>query len=37
MFLELEQGFGGSVHISPELMRHAVETLETEPSHQNTL
>ena len=36
MFLELEQGFGGVVRISPEPMRHAVETLETEPSNQNT-
>jgi hypothetical protein len=36
MFLELEQGFGGLVRISPEPMRHAVQTLETEPSDQNT-
>ena len=35
MFLELEQGFGGLVHISPQPMRQAVETLETEPSDQN--
>ncbi len=35
MFLELEQGFGGLVHISPEPMRHAVKTLEAEPSNQN--
>jgi hypothetical protein len=36
MFLELEQGFGGVVRISPEPMRQAVETLEAEPSNQNT-
>ncbi|WP_426434291.1 hypothetical protein [Bradyrhizobium genosp. P] len=35
MFLELEQGFGGLVRISPEPMRQAVETLQTEPSNQN--
>jgi len=35
MFLELEQGFGGLVRISPEPMRQAVETLETEQSNQN--
>jgi len=35
MFLELEQGFGGLVHISPEPMRQAVKTLEAEPSSQN--
>ena len=35
MFLELEQGFGGVVHISPEPMRQAVKTLEAEPSNQN--
>jgi hypothetical protein len=28
MFLELEQGFGGLVRISPEPMRQAVKTLE---------
>ena len=36
MFLELEQGFGGFVHISPEPMRQAVNTLVAEPSNQNT-
>jgi hypothetical protein len=36
MFLELEQGFGGVVRISPEPMRKAVLTLETEPSEQNS-
>ena len=36
MFLELEQGFGGLVRISPEPMRRAVATLEAEPSDQNT-
>jgi hypothetical protein len=36
MFLELEQGFGGLVRISPEPMRQAVKTLEAEPSNQNT-
>jgi hypothetical protein len=36
MFLELEQGFGGVVRISPEPMRQAVKTLEAEPSNQNT-
>ena len=35
IFLELEQGFGGVVHISPEPMRQAVKTLEAEPSNQN--
>jgi hypothetical protein len=35
MFLELEQGFGGTVRISPEPMRHAVQTLEAEPSDRN--
>ena len=35
MFLELERGFGGLVHISPEPMRQAVKTLEAEPSNQN--
>jgi hypothetical protein len=35
MFLELEQGFGGLVRISPEPMRQAVQTLEAEPSDQN--
>jgi hypothetical protein len=36
MFLELEQGFGGVVRISPEPMRKAVLTLETEQSDQNS-
>jgi hypothetical protein len=31
MFLELEQGFGGIVRISPEPMRQAVKTLQAEP------
>jgi hypothetical protein len=35
MFLELEQGFGGVVSISPEPMRQAVKTLEAEQSNQN--
>jgi hypothetical protein len=35
MFLELEQGFGGLVRISPDPMQHAVKTLEAEPSNQN--
>jgi hypothetical protein len=35
MFLELEQGFGGIVRISPQPMRQAVKTLQTEPSEQN--
>src|SRR5246127_445052 len=35
MFLELEQGFGGVVRISPEPMRQAVKVLEAEPSKQN--
>jgi len=30
MILELERGFGGLVHISPQPMRHAVNTLQTE-------
>ena len=30
MILELEKGFGGLVHISPEPMRHTVEALEAE-------
>jgi hypothetical protein len=30
MILELEQGFGGLVHISPQPMRHAVNILQTE-------
>src|ERR1700750_2654507 len=34
MFLELEQGFGGLVRVSPEPMRQAV-TMETEPNDQN--
>lgn len=36
MFLELEQGFGDVIHISPQPMSQAVKTLETEPSNQNT-
>ena len=28
MILELEQGFGGLIHISPQPMRQAVEVLE---------
>ena len=36
MFLELEQGLGGVVHISPEPMRQAVLTLESEPSDRNS-
>ena len=36
MFLELEQGFGGLVRISPEPMRQAVKILEAEPSDRNT-
>ncbi|WP_426609348.1 hypothetical protein [Bradyrhizobium sp. McL0616] len=36
MFLELEQGFGGVVRISPEPMRQAVNSLEAEPSNQNS-
>ena len=36
MFLELEQGFGGVVRISPEPMRKADLTLEAEPSDQNS-
>jgi hypothetical protein len=36
MFVELEQGFGGLVRVSPEPMRQAVRTLEAEPSNQNT-
>ncbi|QOZ71707.1 hypothetical protein [Bradyrhizobium arachidis] len=35
IFLELEQGFGGIVRISPEPMRQAVKTLAAEPSNQN--
>jgi hypothetical protein len=35
MFLELEQGFGGLVHISPQPMRQAVKILQSEPSDQN--
>jgi hypothetical protein len=34
MFLELEQGFGGLVRISPEPMRQAVKTMEAEQSNQ---
>lgn len=30
MFLELEQGFGGLVRISPDPMRHAIETLQSD-------
>jgi hypothetical protein len=30
MILELEQGFGGLIHISPQPMRQAVETLEAD-------
>jgi hypothetical protein len=33
MFLELEQGLGGLVRISPEPMRHAVKTLEDKNRH----
>src|SRR3954471_11613147 len=36
IFLELEQGFGGNVRISPEPMRQAVKTLQAEPSNQNS-
>jgi hypothetical protein len=35
MFLELEQGFGSVVHISPEPMRHAARTLEVSSSSKN--
>jgi hypothetical protein len=35
MFLELEQGFGGLVRVSPEPMRQAVKTMEAEPNNQN--
>jgi hypothetical protein len=35
MFLELEQGFGSLVHISPEPMRQAVKALKAEPSSLN--
>jgi hypothetical protein len=35
MFVELEQGFGGLVRVSPEPMRQAVRTLEAEPNNQN--
>ena len=35
MFLELEQGFGGWVRISPEPMRLAVKTLQDEPRNLN--
>jgi len=31
-----EHGFRKNVRISPEPMHHAVRTLETEPSNQNT-
>jgi hypothetical protein len=34
MFLELEQGFGGLVRISPEPMRQAVSTLEIEQTKE---
>jgi hypothetical protein len=30
MILELEQGFGGLVHISPQPMRQAVKALEAQ-------
>jgi len=36
MILELEQGFGSLVHISPEPMSQALRNLETAPSNQNT-
>jgi hypothetical protein len=36
IFLELEQGFGGLISISPQPMRQAVRTLEAEPSAQNS-
>jgi hypothetical protein len=29
MILELERGFGGLVHISPQPLHHAVNTLQT--------
>ena len=35
MILELEQGFGGHVRISPEPMRQAVKTLEALPGSQS--
>jgi hypothetical protein len=35
VFLELEQGFGGLVRVSPEPMRQAVKTMEAEPNNQN--
>jgi hypothetical protein len=35
MFLELEQGFGGLIRISPEPMHQAVRTLQIEPTTQN--
>jgi len=35
MILELEQGFGGHVRISPEPMRQAVKTLQAQPGSQS--
>jgi hypothetical protein len=32
MFLELEQGFGRMIHISPKPMRQAVQLLEVQES-----
>jgi hypothetical protein len=34
MFLELEQGFGGMIHISPKPMRQAVQALEAQQSNE---
>jgi len=36
MFLELEQGFGNMIHISPKPMRQAVQLLEAQLSERNT-
>jgi hypothetical protein len=30
MILELEKGFGGLIHVSPQPMRHAVSALEAQ-------
>jgi hypothetical protein len=35
MILELEQGFGGHIRVSPDPMRQAVKTLEARPSSRN--
>jgi hypothetical protein len=35
MILDLERGFGGFVHVSPQPMNHAVEVLRAEANNES--